>query len=764
MRAAPAFGHSYNDSMDRSPASISRASTQPVEGHERRALVVLIVAALALRAVWLDRVPPNVTADEADNLWTIFRIYETGQPGPFGLDWKPAPAFSMYVFIAFMRVFGDGVLGLRAASAVLSALALLPFYALARRAVRPPAALAATALLATGQWYLHFSRSGWENVHAALYALLAAWALTVALERRGVGANRWFAPTRWFVAAGGAATLGLYGYFSGRLILPALLAVAPYLVWRAVRPRRVVLAGFFALAATALILVLPQWSTVQGQWEEFNRRAEAVSVLAQPRPYLGETTELGILRAQVQRTLASFLLLDGSAFSNGRYGPVGQPLLDGATGLLFLAGLALGVRRWRETALWWAMLFVPLLGTQVLSTGTPDGARAVIVAPFVYLFAALAIDAALGLAPARARGAGQLGLLLACLLIAGVNVRSYFAWIQSPAAAEARQPAVELGEYREWQAALRRELRAGGFGFNVGQWQAMRPPRPGTQPEPPGPRIPLVGAPRRDAYRLSAVMGEGQVLDPRGLAVGPDGTLYVAEAVGRAVLRFAPDGAFLGALGIGTLSEPVAVVVRPNGDLDVLDAERGEVVRFTPEGSERLRFGGDLAMYRPRGLALAANGDLYVADTGRQRLLVLAFDGRLRAALEGSGRFDQPTQVVITATGGLLVAEPQRERVQWLDSAHQVAATWPLRTRDTIQGPYLALGPQRTVLLSDPDVAAVRLVTYDGRPMAEIAGPGHGEVRLPAGVAVGPSGDLFVADRGRKAVLRFVPTGTSPGR
>ena len=63
------------------------------------------------------------------------------------MDWTSALAFSMYLDLAFFHVFGASAFGLRAASAVLSTLALLPFYALARRAVDPSVALAATALL-----------------------------------------------------------------------------------------------------------------------------------------------------------------------------------------------------------------------------------------------------------------------------------------------------------------------------------------------------------------------------------------------------------------------------------------------------------------------------------------------------------------------------------------------------------------------------------------------------------------------------------------
>lgn len=171
---------------------------------EAAGVLVVLVLALALRVVRLDSIPTNITADEADNLSTVFRIDEAGEPGPFGLDWKPQPAMSAYLFLGSMEVFGKTIFGMRMASAVLSTLAIIPFYLLARQVVRPVPAIGGAALLATGQWYLHFSRSGWENVHVALYALLAALAISLAL-RRG--------QYRWYVLAGVACALGLYGYF-----------------------------------------------------------------------------------------------------------------------------------------------------------------------------------------------------------------------------------------------------------------------------------------------------------------------------------------------------------------------------------------------------------------------------------------------------------------------------------------------------------------------------------------------------------------------
>ena len=476
------------DGSERGPRWVPRriGAIGSAIGWERAALGAVLAFALAIRLLWLHRVPANLTADEADNLRVVLRIWEQGQPGFFGLDWKPAPAFSTHLMSWFMRVFGDGQFGVRSASAILSAVALVPFYALARRVVGIPAALAGAVLLASGRWYLHFSRSGWENVQVGLFALVSGWALTVAWER---------GQRRWYVLAGGAAALGLYGYFAGRLILPALLATAPLAWWTTRRrgtvrpltgrsgPLRVrtlplgerrrdrdVLVGYALVAATAILLFLPQARTIRRNWDYFNQRTAVVNIMNTPLPYLGEETRGGLLLLQLERTVSGYVLLDGSLFNHGRYSPPGRAIYDRVTGVLFVAGLALGVVRWRKTALWWTLLWIPLLGTQVLTSGTPDAARAVGAAPFVYLFVALALDAVVGL-PRRlirtprwrpfARRATLVAVGVMVAAVAAWNVRDYADWIATPDALRVREPAVTYADYPVWRDTVRCELSGG---------------------------------------------------------------------------------------------------------------------------------------------------------------------------------------------------------------------------------------------------------------------------------------------------------------
>lgn len=444
------------------PRRLREPFSNPLFRAEAGALAIVMLMALALRIIWLDTIPGNITADEADNLATIFRIQVSGEPGFFELDWKPQPAMSMYLFAGVMSIFGDDIFGLRMASVILSTLALLPFYALARRAVRPASAIGGTILLATGLWYLNFSRSGWENVHVAFYALMAAWMLTLALERKQL---------RWFALAGVFASLGLYGYFAGRLIIVALLAYAPLALWWSSEKRWKVLLGFGVMVATAALLFLPQMSTIREDSELFNRRTDAVNVFERPDGYMGETTTTGILRLQVERTVKGFFLLDGEMFANGRYGPEEEPLLDPATTVLLLSGMVIGAWRWRKTALWWLLLVIPLVATQIPTTASPNGARALMVAPFMYLFVTLTLDALIDIARDRQRTAAV--VLAGVAILATVNALQYFDWIQQPETIEAREPAVELADFGIWRDALIVEIEQEGKPFHLGRWNDM---------------------------------------------------------------------------------------------------------------------------------------------------------------------------------------------------------------------------------------------------------------------------------------------------
>jgi hypothetical protein len=122
------------------------------------------------------------------------------------------------------------------------------------------------------------------------------------------------------------------------------------------------------------------------------------------------------------------------------------------------------------------------------------------------------------------------------------------------------------------------------------------------------------------------------VLAPTGLALGRNGTLYVAEtpsdhitAIADALTRTKPvkDGSSTLISG-GALNAPLGMTVAPNGDLIVVNGNDGSAVEVSPQGKqvatrELIKNGaGDLF-----GVTLAPGGqDLFFVDDGTNALEV----------------------------------------------------------------------------------------------------------------------------------------------
>ncbi len=490
------------------------------------ALAGLLVFALVIRLILLTTVPVNVTADEADNLQFIYRVLAGNGPGWFGLDWHQSPAFSLYTMGWLVDWFGKGVWGMRLYPAILGTLTLIPFYLLARERLSTFSSLLATFLLATGFWFFHFSRTGYTNINSAFFACAAAACLSLALRK-----DRLY----YYAGVGLFAALGLYGYDAGRPIGLAVAAFFPFALYFYRHNSRRVVAGFVLAGVVAGILFVPQARTILDDWDHFNTRTKAVSIFTTDTPYMGDTDRAAIFVHQMERNAKGFVLLDRSltdiSYQADRLLPRGGTYLDFATGLLYWIGLVAGLWRWRDTALWWSFLAVPIFVNEVFSVNTPEAARSIVSTPFMYLFAGLGIETimlylrrpsgkiwlAIGvlaafIALASIRNSFQwmedpfatqgrflaLSLLAVVFLLRGrvfvvrgalvvlvlfvgfVNTQGYFDWMHEQYVADARGPAVELSEFDQWRACQQTEAEAGRFGFNVIEWHASRPACPGS--------------------------------------------------------------------------------------------------------------------------------------------------------------------------------------------------------------------------------------------------------------------------------------------
>jgi len=280
--------------------------------------------------------------------------------------------------------------------------------------------------------------------------------------------------------------------------------------------------------------------------------------------------------------------------------------------------------------------------------------------------------------------------------------------------------------------------------IGVGWWFGSRTPQ--LQPGWGATAVVLAGdgvPGTRDGDALRA-----RFADPFGIAVGGDGTVFVADAgQSQRVRRIAPDGV------VSTLA---------GGRLGRADG-LGAAARFNT----------------PSGLALAADGTIYVADTGNNAIRRITPDG-LVSTLAGDGiagnrdgpgyqaRFNGPVGVAVDAAGRVIVADTYNDRIRVIHPEGTVSTLAGSGEPGLLDGVAaharfdtpcgVAIDPAGRILVADTGNGLVRTITPDG-VVSTLSSPADGIVR-PVAIAAGRNGEAYVTDdRGR--IIELSPDGTA---
>jgi hypothetical protein len=427
---------------------------------EAAAFTAVLAVAVAVRVVHLGTIPRIITGDELENLQTAIRVNIGKGPGVFGFDWAGRPALNLYPLAWTVRVFGGSVADFRMFPVILSLLTIVLFYAVARETMSAPAALAAMTLLATNLWFLNFSRTAWDNIGAPLFAIGACWTTTRALKTPGRAAFAWWMATGLFVTA------GLYGYFTGRLIFASVTLIVFIAVAAKEAPWRRTLAGLLLAGALSAVLFAPMARNIFRHWDYFTSRSNVVSVFNTKRADGTKRNGWGVAKDNVLPNYRGLVLQQGSELQRGPYNARYHPHLRPALGFiamhLFWAGLVLAALRWRRTYAWFPF-FIPMFVSEVFSGDTPDMGRAIIFAPFYFLFIGLTFEEILRRSSRPLwYGASALAIGAAVAFVSVREVRGYFDWQGQEATQTQRMPGIDHCEYALWKTGIDAAARVSG--------------------------------------------------------------------------------------------------------------------------------------------------------------------------------------------------------------------------------------------------------------------------------------------------------------
>ncbi len=282
----------------------------------------------------------------------------------------------------------------------------------------------------------------------------------------------------------------------------------------------------------------------------------------------------------------------------------------------------------------------------------------------------------------------------------------------------------------------------------------------------------------------------GQFNAPHGIAIAPDGTLYVADTNNNRIQHFSASGQFINSWGtfaditvgdapIGTFNQPWAVAVSPDGKfIYVADTWNHRIQKFTPDGTPVKMWGNALydptttdqfGMWGPRGIAVDAQGRVFVADTGNKRILIYDADGNFvqQIGSEGLsiGQFEEPVGLAFDPRGYLYIDDTWNQRVQVFAPSADNTTYSPLLQWD-ISGwygqsldnkPYIASDSQGHIFVTDPEGYRVLEFSANGgfiRTWGD-SGTGAENFGLSTGITVDADGHVWVCDGANNRVMRF---------
>jgi RHS repeat-associated protein len=256
---------------------------------------------------------------------------------------------------------------------------------------------------------------------------------------------------------------------------------------------------------------------------------------------------------------------------------------------------------------------------------------------------------------------------------------------------------------------------------------------------------------------------EAEIRSPKQVAIGPDGSPYIADSYPGRIKRVGPDGILTTIAGGGSLqpyqvngrsatlaylSGLQGVAVGPDGS--VYTSRNFQIFRVDQDGifstivqdnsGGSIGDGGlaiDAALRYSENLSVGPDGSIYIAETNFGRVRKIGPDGKINTVAGGGACCN-------LGDGGL---------------ATQARLNTP---RDVV------VGPDGSLYIADNAGVRIRRVSPDGI-ISTVAGNGtagfSGDggpayaalVRYPYGVAFGPDGSLYIADTGNHRIRRVAP-------
>jgi uncharacterized protein (TIGR03437 family) len=299
---------------------------------------------------------------------------------------------------------------------------------------------------------------------------------------------------------------------------------------------------------------------------------------------------------------------------------------------------------------------------------------------------------------------------------------------------------------------------------------------------------------------------------PSGIALDSAGNLYIAEGYNNKIRKV--SGGIIGTVAgtgtagftgdaksatLATLQQPTDIAVDSAGNLYIADYGNNRIrkvaaatgVITTVAGNGAKTFNGDvgaatsLGLTSPQRVAVDAAGSFYIVDAGRIRKVAngtatTMAGGGSPAGESGpaaSAQLLSPEGLAVDAAGNLYIADEDTGRILKVSGGTltRIAGGGPPgaanvdgipATSALLSAPYgVAVDPSGNIFLADSTAARVREISFGvintvaggGTVLGDNGPPTKAQLSQPLGIAVDAGGNLYIADFNR---VRLLSNGT----
>jgi uncharacterized protein (TIGR03437 family) len=258
-----------------------------------------------------------------------------------------------------------------------------------------------------------------------------------------------------------------------------------------------------------------------------------------------------------------------------------------------------------------------------------------------------------------------------------------------------------------------------------------------------------------------------RLYNPASVAIHPNGDLIIADQQNNRIRRVAANGTISTIVGNGMhnpyaannpatsspMDWPSAVAVDSNGNIYFAEVHSNRIARVGSDGAIRTVAGalvGSTAdgipatsaqLRKPMGIAIDSAGNVYIADTGNHRIRKVGTDGIITTVAGRGQPGDDPDGMPATQSR---LNTPMDVKV---DRAGHIYIA------DTLNHKVKRVG-------TDGIITTIAGDGVRGRGAENVAARSSG-LNTPAGLAIAPNGDLYIADW-QNYLIRKVSFSTGP--